>query len=171
LQWTLYERAQPSPEQVSTLLARLTALMGEGHVGSPKLVDTWKPGAFEMAAFTVSDSATADTRGTAATPSTPGTPSIPVAPGTALRRFRLPIPARVHMQDGRPARVMVDRRGISGGGVEQSAGPWRTSGEWWKEGHQTWDRDEWDVRLNGGAAYRIFVERAIGQWFVEGMID
>ncbi len=35
LQWTLYERAQPSPEQVSTLLARLTALMGEGHVGSP----------------------------------------------------------------------------------------------------------------------------------------
>ncbi len=47
-QWTLFERAQPSPEQVSTLLARLTALMGESHVGSPRLVDSWKPGAFEM---------------------------------------------------------------------------------------------------------------------------
>ena len=51
LQWTLLERAQPAPEQVSTLIARLTALMGEGHVGSPALVDTWKPGAFEMADF------------------------------------------------------------------------------------------------------------------------
>ena len=48
LQWQLFERAQPSPEQVSTLLARLTALMGDTHVGSPRLVDSWKPGAFEM---------------------------------------------------------------------------------------------------------------------------
>ena len=51
LQWALFERAQPSPEQVSTLLARLTALMGESHVGSPRLVDSWKPGAFEMTPF------------------------------------------------------------------------------------------------------------------------
>ena len=37
LQWTLLERAQPAPEQVSTLVARLSALMGETHVGSPRL--------------------------------------------------------------------------------------------------------------------------------------
>ena len=35
VQWSLLERAQPSTEQVSTLLARLSALMGESHVGSP----------------------------------------------------------------------------------------------------------------------------------------
>jgi hypothetical protein len=51
LQWTLLERAQPAPEQVSTLVARLGALMGAGHVGSPRLVDTWKPGAFTMSEF------------------------------------------------------------------------------------------------------------------------
>ncbi len=51
VQWSLIERAQPSPEQVSTLLARLSALMGESHVGSPALVDSWRPGAFAMEAF------------------------------------------------------------------------------------------------------------------------
>ncbi len=51
LQWTLLDRAQPAPEQVSTLIARLTALMGEGHVGAPQLVDTWRPGAFTMSDF------------------------------------------------------------------------------------------------------------------------
>src|SRR6185436_10428592 len=51
LQWTLLERAQPAVEQVSTLIARLAALMGESHVGSPAIVDPWKPGAFEMREF------------------------------------------------------------------------------------------------------------------------
>jgi nucleotidyltransferase/DNA polymerase involved in DNA repair len=69
-QWALFERAQPSPEQVSTLLARLTALMGESHVGSPRLVDSWKPGAFEMTAFRPS------------APGAPGAPGAPVAPRT-----------------------------------------------------------------------------------------
>jgi protein ImuB len=84
----------------------------------------------------------------------------------------LPVPARVQMQDGKPVRVMVDRRGVAGGAVEQSAGPWRTSGEWWNDGAgQNWDRDEWDIRLDAGAAYRIFVERNVGQWFIEGVVD
>jgi protein ImuB len=197
LQWTLYERAQPSPEQVSTLLARLTALMGEGHVGSPKLVDSWKPGAFEMAPFTiglvdrekatrsaavsqsmrqgpVADCSVADASSGASSAdrtSTPGAFEIPGSPpGTAVRRYRIPIPARVQMQDGRPVRVQSDRRGIAGGRVAQAAGPWRISGEWWHEG-AAWDRDEWDVVLDGGAAYRIFVERSVGQWFIEAVVD
>jgi hypothetical protein len=185
LQWTLYERAQPSPEQVSTLIARLTALMGEGHVGSPRLVDSWRPGVFEMAAFSAPETSVAAAQRTA--------PSAPVAPGTALRRFRLPIPVRVRMEEGRPVRVMVDRRGVTGGVVSQSAGPWRTSGEWWNDGQggqggqggkstlhapdqphppsTAWDRDEWDVVLESGTAYRIFVERNVGQWFIEGVVD
>ncbi len=51
VQWSLLERAQPSTEQVSTLIARLSALMGESHVGSPALVDSWRPGAFAMMPF------------------------------------------------------------------------------------------------------------------------
>ena len=165
-QWALFERAQPSPEQVSTLLARLKALMGDSHVGSPQLVDSWKPGAFEMTSFAP------------AAPVAPVAPSAPNAPGapgaaTALRRFRLPVPARVHVHEGRPTRIVTDRRGVTGGAVVQSAGPWRTSGDWWNDAQpgRSWDRDEWDVALTDGTIYRIYVERDIGQWFLEGIVD
>ena len=33
------------------------------------------------------------------------------------------------------------------------AGPWRTSGEWWRD--ESWARDEWDIALHTGALYRI----------------
>ncbi len=51
VQHTLYTRAQPTPEQLSTLLARLGALMGADRFGAPVSVDTDRPGAFAMAAF------------------------------------------------------------------------------------------------------------------------
>ena len=132
LQWQLFERAQPSPEQVTTLLARLTALMGETHVGSPRLVDSWKPGAFEMKAFAVKD-AKASHEGREGHEGHEGHAGRSHA-ATALRRYRLPVPVRVQVQDGRPVRVTTDRRGVSGGPIVQAAGPWRTSGEWWNDG-------------------------------------
>jgi protein ImuB len=160
LQWTLLERAQPAPEQVSTLIARLSALMGDTHVGSPQLVDSWKPGAFEMAAFQVEE--------------VPTVPEVPKGEDaevpSALRRFRFPIPTRVTVQEGRPIRVTTDRQGFSSGAIAQAAGPWRTSGEWWQDG-QAWDRDEWDVAMADGTVYRLVVERGVGQWFLEGIVD
>lgn len=173
-QWTLFTRAQASPEQVSTLLARLTALMGETHVGSPRLVDSWKPGAFEMTSFVADASASIAEETTADKPQADGAPNAASAPGhTALRRFRLPVPARVQVQEGRPIRVTTDRRGVTGGIVVQSAGPWRTSGEWWNDGPagRCWDRDEWDIALSDGTIYRLYVERDVGQWFLEGIVD
>src|SRR3954471_14468274 len=53
VQHTLYSRAQPTPEQLSTLLARLGALMGQDRFGVPVAVDTDRPGAFAMAPFAV----------------------------------------------------------------------------------------------------------------------
>jgi protein ImuB len=178
LQWTLLERAQPAPEQVSTLIARLTALMGEGHVGSPVLVDTWKPGAFAMAEFR---SQISDCR-SQHSPLTTQHSEL----RSALRRFRLPIPARVTVREGRPVRVQMDRQGYTSGAVTQAAGPWRTSGHWWAaDGRRfdadasvassapsvAWDRDEWDVAMADGTVYRLVVERGVGQWCVEGLID
>ncbi len=162
LQWTLLERAQPAPEQVSTLVARLSALMGDTHVGSPRLLDTWKPGAFEMARFEITEPGPQMT-------SPPKASEASV--GSALRRFRFPIPTRVQMQEGRPIRIVTDRNGFSSGAVVQAAGPWRTSGEWWTHQPQAWDRDEWDVAMADGTIYRLVVERGVGQWFLEGVVD
>jgi protein ImuB len=178
LQWTLLERAQAAPEQVTTLTARLAALMGAGHVGSVRLVDTWKPGAFEMADFRsqIADLSTIEA---------PLDPSINQQSDicnlkSALRRFRFPIPARVTVNEGKPVRVQVDRQGFSSGAVAQVAGPWRTSGNWWQtpaprtapdRSTEAWDRDEWDVAMTDGTIYRLVVERGVGQWFLEGVID
>ncbi len=44
VQESLLTRALPAPEHVSTLVARLQALMGEGKCGSPVTVDSYRPG-------------------------------------------------------------------------------------------------------------------------------
>jgi protein ImuB len=180
LQFSLLTRPLPSPEQLSTLMARLSALMGEGRCGSPVAVDTWQPGAFAMKAFAPEDTEHGPPRhrGTevskeeeifglgASVPRWPvGVNSVSVA----LRRFRIPVPARVRMEQGRPIRVITDRRGLAGGSVVHCAGPWRTAGNWWIEG--TWERDEWDVTLSDGATYRVFRDRGADAWFLEGVVD
>ncbi|MFN7914864.1 MAG: hypothetical protein U0Q55_05955 [Vicinamibacterales bacterium] len=157
LQHALFARPHPTPEQLSTLLARLGALMGQDRVGAPAVVDSYRPGAFAMTPFAIdlstsnrpasalpaherygeAGSASAHTRFGEA-----GSPTSNLQPPTsesnqatsALRRCRQPIPARV-VADAqlRPLRVTTDRRGFAGGTVLSSAGPWRTSGAWWEE--------------------------------------
>jgi protein ImuB len=150
VQHTLYTRAQPTPEQLSTLLARLGALMGGDRYGKAALLDTDRPGAFAMTAFAVDQdkteertarSARADNRpqtcarsAAVACPGEPSALSPEPAMASALRRCRQPVPARVAVIDGRPVRVTTDRRGFAGGTVTHCAGPWRTSGEWWADG-------------------------------------
>jgi len=190
VQFSLLTRPLPSPEQVSTLMARLNALMGEGRCGTAVAVDSWEPGAFAMRPFAPRDSGlgTRDS-GLGVRIPNPGS-RIPVV---ALRRFRFPVPARVRVDRGAPVRVISDRRGWSGGHVETYAGPWRSSGGWWLDtadvhrdkprSHEgvsaspwpvevkAWERDEWDVTLSDGATYRIFRERDTDAWFIEGVVD
>ena len=142
---------------------------GDTHVGSPRLVETWKPGAFEMAAFQVLGCSSAAVL-QCSSAEVLKCKKQDEAIGSALRRFRFPIPTRVQVREGRPIRVNTDRQGFSSGAIVQSAGPWRTSGEWWQEG-QAWDRDEWDVAMADGTIYRLVVERGVGQWFLEGIVD
>ncbi len=116
LQFSLLTRPLPSPEQISTLMARLSALMGEGRCGSPVAVDTWQPGAFAMKPFAPSQSSTSappHLRTTA--PPHLRTTAPPHRCVVALRRFRIPVPARVRVEQGRPIRVITDRRGLAGG--------------------------------------------------------
>jgi protein ImuB len=204
LQHTLFTRAHPTPEQVSTLLARLGALMGQDRFGAPATVDTYRPGAFVMRPFATDHDNQRRIRGTrreslledsAVSAVKRDQPSaISHQPLTsALRRCRQAVPARVAVADGRPVRVTTDRRGFAGGTVTRCAGPWRTSGDWWKsevrtqksEGLQTsdfrlqtsragdgaWHRDEWDVSLSDGAIYRMFQDRENDGWFIDAIVD
>jgi len=50
-QHTLFACPHPTPEQISTLLARLGAVMGQDRIGAPVTVDSYRPGAFVMKAF------------------------------------------------------------------------------------------------------------------------
>jgi protein ImuB len=184
-QFSLLARARPFPEQMATLLARLSALLGEDRVGAPTLVDSHRPGAFAMARFA---------GGGEREPASDGEDAAgpPREPRVAFCRFRVPVPARVMVQAGQPVRVTTGRRGLDGGAVTSAAGPWRTSGEWWRsperasredsgrvEGRsperaervEGWNRDEWDVALADGGLYRIYRDRSRDQWFVDGIVD
>jgi protein ImuB len=237
LQHTLFTRAHPTPEQISTLLARLGALMGADRFGAPATVDSYRPGGFAMTPFaTDHDTSSREARGERrenlsltsarsavsavkrgeparlrssaesasygeARQNAEGAPAAARSPQpglvSALRRCRYPVPARVAVTDGRPARVTTDRRGFAGGTVTRCAGPWRTSGEWWKSevGSQKsevrsqksdqirrqtsdfrlqtscWDRDEWDLSLGDGAVYRVFRDRNADSWFIDAIVD
>jgi protein ImuB len=198
-QHTLFARPHPTPEQISTLLARLGAVMGQDRIGAPATVDSYRPGAFVMKPFATDHDDQRRARGargenvlenllknsadsaiSALNVVSSRVPSLePRAP--ALRRCRQPVPARVAADaSGRPVRVTTDRRGFAGGGVVSVSGPWRTSGEWWETGAGRagragqagpWDRDEWDVALNDGGAYRIFLDRTTGGWFIDAICD
>jgi protein ImuB len=194
LQHTLFSRPHPTAEQISTLLARLGALMGQDRIGAPAVVDSYRPGAFAMTRFKTDHESARGAGGAGAADGRPASQLPPEsrfpAPDlrgpdpaarmlSALRRCRQPVPARVTVAGGRPARVTTDRRGFDGGLVLQCAGPWRTSGAWWSvapmrsEGsHQTaWNRDEWDVALGDGAVYRIFRDRDTDRWFIDAIVD
>jgi protein ImuB len=167
VQYSLLERAIPSPETLATLNARLSALVGETRCGSPVLLDTWRPDAFELQRFAPeSRGARRDSRFAVRDS------SFAVGEALILRRFRPPIAVRVVVDRGRPARVFVDRRGMPGGQVLQAAGPWRTSGAWWDAAPGApWDRDEWDAALTDGSICRLFHDRLAEGWFLDGVFD
>lgn len=178
LQGSLFERALPSPEHLSTLLARLSVLMGDRRCGTPAVIDSHHPGAFEMRAFQPKQ----------AMESSSPQKLVPI-----LRRFRVPVTARVTLDQkhGRPLCVTTGQRRSGGGHIVASSGPWLSSGHWWEgtridqvknngpdskvstasEALHAWDREEWDVALNDGGRCRIFRDRFSNRWFVEGVLD
>lgn len=158
LQRSLLARPLPAPDQVSTLVARLGALMGEGRCGQPALVDSARPGTFALLPFAPTavpaetpaaggarrGSVRADQGGSPRTADEGQRHARQGEPAAVLRRYRRPLPARVVTAgDGRPTRVTPRLATLPGGGgrsggpvggvVQEAAGPWRTAGEWWRE--------------------------------------
>ena len=182
-QHTLFARPHPTPEQLSTLLARLGAAMGHDRIGAPVLLDTYRPGAFSMNPFPTDHD---DHRGARKARrenefvQNSARSACSAVNVVAVRRCRQPIPAVVAISEsGAPMKVITHRRGFAGGSVLRAMGPWKTSGEWWtggagragEAGGAGWDREEWDVALGDGASYRVFLDRASGGWFIDAILD
>ncbi len=161
VQGSLLDRALPSPEQLATLTARLRALAGETRVGAPLLLDTHDDRPVAQTTFAAPSVNLRSGSSTASSGESKG----------VLRRFRLPVPARVVVERGGPVRLMPSSSAIPSGNIVNRAGPWRTSGRWWATDASKWDRDEWDVELANGACYRLARDRETGQWEIEGEMD
>ncbi len=156
----LFLPLSPEPEKLELTLARIAAVVGKDRAGSPEVLDTHRPENFRLKHF-----APAAPRQGMEMPEQ-------VGPLTALRLFRPPLRASVLMHAGAPVRITAAIQPEVRGEIVWSAGPWRASGEWWKE--EAWAREEWDIILQnetGAALYRLYREPASGQWFVEGTYD
>ncbi|MEP6715201.1 MAG: hypothetical protein ABJC09_06480 [Terriglobia bacterium] len=151
----LFIPTSPEPEKLELTIARVRHLVGHGRVGTPRISDTHRPDAFTMHGFAPAEAAAAV-----------ATLDPPALPRLCLRRFRPPRYAQVLVVNHQPVRVIS--QGISGR-VTMAKGPWRTSGEWWRS--DAWNREEWDVALETGSVYRIFLELDANRWFVEGSYD
>ncbi|MHB8484659.1 MAG: Y-family DNA polymerase [Candidatus Acidiferrales bacterium] len=166
----LFLPSSPDPEKLELTIARLTNLVGDSHIGSPELVDTHRPGEFRMNRFVPSRDESLKNRKSS-------------KPATGFRVFRPSLPLKVELREGHPARISF--RGMRGEVVAVS-GPWRTSGDWWRE--DPWQHDEWDIEIHfrfspaihlertsvpcpQRGLYRIYYDALRGNWFMRGIYD
>ena len=214
LQSGLFIPQAPEPAKLELTLARLAKLVGSRNVGSPEVVDTHRPDAFQLKRFVIAENKKMRRRGDAEKgrqgeigeegnknhlspsphPLVSVSPHLPISPSPRLpvpvsqppllgfRMFRPPLRAMVDASRGYPQQISAwgPNRSVYGK-VVQLAGPWRKTGDWWRE--DCWARDEWDVAVAQSSAapgretkvipalYRLYRELRSGAWFVEGSYD
>jgi protein ImuB len=175
LQHGLFVPLAPSPDKLELTLARLAKLVGEQNIGSPVLLDTHRPDAFSVKRFVLENKSEGRKRRKKTEPNRQS--AIGKRQSLGFRMFRPPLRAVVQVDRGLPAEISAwDKQRSVYGRVVYVAGPWRTTGDWWRD--DRWARDEWDVALELGkagsqrqAVYRIYRELNNGAWFVEGNYD
>jgi protein ImuB len=194
LQTGLFIPLAPEPEKLELTLARLAKLVGPGNIGSPELLDTHRPDAFKMNRFELKVSKREKRKSKQQTRNSEQPEIAKRQRLLGFRRFRPPLRALVQTEQGWPREISAwDKNKSVYGKVVCVAGPWRTSGDWWRA--DRWARDEWDVAIqsiesiesrqsvkmskNGDGRgsphlqvlYRIYRELSSGTWFVEGVYD
>jgi len=95
------------------------------------------------------------------------------APRFGFRYFHPPLEARVEPSKGAPKQLWTR---LVQGQIVNCAGPWRSSGDWWRplgalDNKGSWNRDEFDLLLSDGALYRLVRDSAARRWFLEGTYD
>ena len=169
----LFVPLAPAPDKLELTLARLAKLVGDQNIGSPVLLDTNRPDAFSVKRFVLDTNSDFRKRRKSASRS----PASSSHPCLGFRMFRPPLRAVVQVDRGLPSQISAwNKQRSVYGKVVNVAGPWRTTGDWWRD--DRWARDEWDVAVNVGkhgleqqAIYRIYRELNTDIWFVEGAYD
>ncbi|MGH7898169.1 MAG: DNA polymerase Y family protein, partial [Candidatus Binatia bacterium] len=155
----LFAPAGPMPDELDLTVARLAALAGAERVGSPRPIDGHRPEAFVLERLSPGKSVA---RAAVANGHRP----------LALRAFRPPAVLEVMCDRDRPDFVRSSSAPVTArfsGRVVQLAGPWRLSGEWWRE--SSYARDYYDAELSDGCVYRIYREQRSGEWYADGVYD
>jgi protein ImuB len=163
----LFLPSSPEPEKLELTLARIAGIVGENHIGSLELLDTHRPEGFCMKRF-----APELPQGVSEKENKSDGNAKKVNAVTALRIFRPPLRAVVTLRDGGPSRLVCSGRRSIQGEIVWTAGPWRSSGDWWEQ--EGWARDEWDIALQtefGIMLYRLVHDLLSGGWYVEGTYD
>jgi protein ImuB len=203
LQTGLFIPLAPEPEKLELMLARLAKLVGAENIGSPEVLDTHRPDAFRVKRFELKEVKRRRANGKQQTVNSKqqamkGNSKFQISnfkfqiPNSnskfeirksksilGFRVFRPPLRAIVQEERGCPREISAwDKNRSVYGKVVGAAGPWRTTGEWWRK--DAWARDEWDVAIeprgqrsevSGQILYRIFRELGSGAWFVDGVYD
>ena len=187
LQTGLFIPLAPEPEKLELTLARLAKLVGPANIGSPELLDTHRPDAFRINRFELKESKRGRAKGKGQRAKGKGETGNSNSKSEirnpkfrlGFRVFRPPLRAIVQAEQGYPREISAwDKNRSVYGRVVCLAGPWRTSGDWWRS--DLWARDEWDVGVESNSKigafpqpvlYRIYRELRSKEWFVEGVYD
>ena len=131
VQLGLFSPQLPEPSRLDVTLARIRSIVGEERAGRPVLEDTHRQDAFRMEPFALPQGSPARApRGRAR---------------GAVRRLRPPELVPVTLRQRRPVTfVFRNQRYL----VQQSFGPWFSSGNWW--GAEIWSMEKWDLIARAG---------------------
>ncbi len=155
MQLGLFIPQTPEPSRLDVAVARLKAMVGCDRVGSPLLVDSYRPGDFRMQGF-------ANTA--------PARKRVPGIQRMALRRVRPPAPIHMWQNAARPFEFSDSENRFK---VITAYGPWRSSGCWWSIDH--WELEEWDILAdcsNGTSVACLLVcDRTVSAWRLEAFYD
>ncbi|HTZ89669.1 MAG TPA: DNA polymerase Y family protein [Alloacidobacterium sp.] len=168
----------PEPEKLEITLARINAIVGERRAGIARGLDSHRRDSFQITRFIAGDEI-----------SNPLTMTLPDTRQRviALRLIRPARRLKVNLSEGRPTTLAFESE-VLWGKVMWSAGPWRSSGDWWTENSKEnlptgpWDREEWDIAIamprNDASEeqapltlYRIYRDTDTSEWFADACYD
>lgn len=148
----IFETGLRDPHGFTETLARVVALVGPDRVGTPRLEDTHFPDAAKLLP-------------PLAVIPPPQPPPLHPRPGLPLRRFRLPLAARVTLNTDQSIQLRADH---VQGKISFCSPALPSDGHWWQS-DQAWSRQEWDIALDGGGLYRLLLTG--NAFFIEGEYD